>query len=180
MTSNNSALIETERLLIRKYSDGDINELSALMSDPEVMEYYPAVLSRQEAEERLEGILGKYETVGFSWWAVILKETGEFIGQAGIIRRELEPKDERNLLGYMFKKEFWHHGYATEAARAVIDYGLSVLGLDRIDCNIRPENTPSLAVAKRLELTYERNLQYFGFEHELYFVERSPNGSRES
>jgi RimJ/RimL family protein N-acetyltransferase len=166
------ALIETERLFLRRFTDADIDDLFAMMSDPEVMYYYPGLLSREEAEKRLQSIIEEYETIGFSWWAVVLKETGEFIGQAGIVRRELEPGDERNLLGYMFKKEFWHRGYATEAARAVVDYGLSVLGLARIDCNIRPENAPSLGVAKRLALTYERNLQYFGFEHELYYVVR--------
>ncbi len=149
MQQQNPVLIETERLTIREFTRDDLEVLVQLLADAKVMQYYPAPLSRTEAQHWLERVLDDYNKHGMSWWCVELRGSGEFVGQAGLVVRTLDG-NESYLLGYMFAREFWGNGYASEAARGVIEYGLGHLGIPRIDCPIRPENGPSIRLARRL------------------------------
>lgn len=92
----------------------------------------------------------RYDKYGFGLWAVILKETNEFIGQCGLT---IQPwKDSEVLeIGYLFERKYWHNGYATEAAIACKRYAFETLGASEICSIIRDTNTASQNVAKRNE-----------------------------
>ena len=122
-------VIETERLLLRDYTMEDFDALYAIMSDPETMRHYPAPFDAERTRRWIAWNLENYEKYGFGLWAVVLKETGEFIGDCGVtiqnIDGELLPE-----IGYHIHKKHWRKGYAKEAARAVRDWASSNTAYD--------------------------------------------------
>lgn len=162
---------ETERLKIRMFTPADLEDLYAQLSDPDVMRYYPAVLSEEECRNWLHGILRDYRTSGFGMLAVHLKETGEYVGQAGIMRRLMDGC-EHHFLAYLMRKEFWGHGYASEAARRILDYGFQTLGIHKVEALIVPDNTRSIRLAERLGMHFDSTTQHQGREHRVYTLTR--------
>jgi [ribosomal protein S5]-alanine N-acetyltransferase len=164
--------LETERLKIRRFTEKDLDNLYSLLSDKEVMKYYPKPLSRVESEHWLKSILEDYKNNGVSWWAIFKGATGEFVGQVGILLRPIE-NTRRYMLAYMLKKEFWSRGYASEAVEKIIDYVHTAYGIDDILCLVRPVNIPSIRLAEKLGFEYERTVDYKGYEHRIYRVRTS-------
>ena len=89
---------------------------------------------------------------GFGYFAVILKESGKLIGQAGLMKSTING-NEAVELGYILDNAYWHYGYGMEAARACLEYAFEELGLKTVYCSIRPENVASIRVAKKLGMT---------------------------
>ena len=87
-------------------------------------------------------------------WATIYKETGEFIGRCGLTPMDIEGHEEIEV-GYMLAKEYWGQGLATEAAKAILEYGSNQVGLSRLICVINPENQASSRVALKIGMTLE-------------------------
>ena len=114
-------MIETERLLLREYTPDDFNALYEIVSDPETMAHYPAPFDEARTRRWIDWNLENYAQYGFGLWAVVLNETGEFIGDCGLtlqnIDGELLPE-----IGYHIHKKYWRRGFAKEAARAVRDW----------------------------------------------------------
>lgn len=143
-------VIETERLYLRKLTEDDYDNLCGILQDEEVMYAYEHAFSDSEVHEWLQRQLNRYIEYGnFGLWAVILKETGEFIGQTGLTIQECGGNKYLEI-GYLFKKAFWHRGFATEAAIACREYAFNVLGADSVYSIIRDSNTASQNVAKRV------------------------------
>ena len=111
------------------------------------------------------------EIHGYGLFSVILKRTGNLIGNCGLEHMELNGEEVVEL-GYDFVSHYWNQGYATEAARGCIRYARHELGNNKIHTLIRPENEPSLGVAAKLGMRIEKSVQYAGFEH--YMLSRSP------
>ena len=109
---------------------------------------YEGVFSDTEVREWLDRQLARYRSDGFGLWAVELSGTGELIGQCGLTWQEFDGGRVMEV-GYLFERAFWHHGYATEAARACRDYAFDVLGAEEVFSIIRDTNAASLAVARR-------------------------------
>lgn len=162
-------ILETNRLFLRKFKPQDEALLFPLLSDPEVMRFYPKPLNRRETREWLGKILRSYHKYGISWWAVHRKEKQDFIGQIGIIVQTLEEEDKVGL-SYMIHKQYWQQGYTTEAARAVLEHGFTTLKLSRIICLVRPSNIPSNSVARKLGFHIESTISYRGYKHYLYVL----------
>ena len=144
--------IETERLTIRAFDpDADAAAMVAVYCDPEVMSFIPGgVLDGLEAVKvELTRHAAAHESRGFSSWAVVERETGRVIGDAGF--GIFEPTGDVEL-GYTFAREYWGHGYATEAVSACLAAGLEHLSAPRIVVVVDRENERSLLVAKRLGL----------------------------
>lgn len=141
--------VETERLTLRPFREEDVLELFNLSQDPEVMRYIGdrRLPTLQETWRAVAGWLGHWDLRGFGQWAIQERGTGRFIGRAGIINPAEWPGPE---VGYVLGKEWWGHGYATEAARAAMDWGFEQIGFDDLISLIDPANTPSIAVATRL------------------------------
>ena len=115
-------MIETPRLLLRNYTLDDFDALYEILSDPETMQHYPAPYDEEKTRNWITWNLDNYEKYGFGLWAVILKETGEFIGDCGITLQNIDGEILPEI-GYHIHKKYWRRGFAKEAARAVRDWG---------------------------------------------------------
>ena len=102
-------ILETKRLILREMTKGDFGALTDMLYDEEVMYAYEHAFTEEEAEAWLNNQLKRYEKDGFGLWAVILKETGEMIGQCGLTKQQT-PEKEVLEVGYLFRKKFWHKG----------------------------------------------------------------------
>jgi RimJ/RimL family protein N-acetyltransferase len=146
--------LETERLLLRRWKDSDREQFHKMNSDPAVMEFLPKLVSREESDAMIVRIEEHFEQHGFGWWALEIKETGEFIGFTGLA----VPKFESHFtpcveVGWRLASPYWHKGYATEAAKAAVHFGFSEKGLKEIVSFTVPANRPSIAVMERLGMT---------------------------
>src|SRR5207253_11071343 len=121
-------MIETERLVLRRFTLDDLDELVALRSDPEVMRYI-GNQSREKIEQRLRYYIAHYEPHGFGMWGVVHKDRGALVGWCGLIFLDETPEVE---VGYGITKSYWGQGLMTEAARASLRYGFERAGLERI------------------------------------------------
>lgn len=115
-------MIETERLILRQYTLDDFPALYEILSDPETMQHYPAPFDEDRTRNWITWNLDNYEKYGFGLWAVVLKETGEFIGDCGITLQNIDGEILPEI-GYHIHKKYWRCGFGKEAARAVRDWG---------------------------------------------------------
>ena len=141
-------ILQTERLLLREMTQEDFPALCRILQDEQTMYAYEGAFSDSEAQVWLDRQLERYRQLGFGLWAVILKQTGEMIGQCGLT---MQPWKGQELLeiGYLFNRSYWHCGYATEAAQACRQYAFETLGADEVCSIIRDTNTASQQVALR-------------------------------
>lgn len=149
-------VIETDRLLLRTFTESDASLIYDLNCDPHVTRYtHDPVKDVAHAKEILEkAILPQYALYNHGRWAVHLKPTREFLGWCGLkYRAELNEID----LGYRFKKEAWGKGFATEAAYASIKYGFEKIGLQRIVGRAEMGNIGSWKVLEKCGMTYIGN-----------------------
>lgn len=140
--------LETERLILRDFLPGDFAALRRIM-DADTMWAYGHAFSDGEVAKWLAGQISRREVWGFSLCAVELKDGGEVIGQCGLTVQDCLGTHVPEI-GYVFSREHWHHGYATEAALAVRDWAFSSLGVNEVYAIIRDVNRASQRVALRL------------------------------
>ena len=158
-------ILETERLYLRKLNKDDFSNLCSILQDAQVMYAYEHAFTDSEAHDWLDRQIARYRQDGFGLWAVILKETGQMIGQCGITWQDALGIRVPEI-GYLFERAFWHHGYATEAAQACRDYAFRILGMDRVYSIIRDTNFASQNVAKRNGMSVCGSLvkHYYGMD----------------
>jgi RimJ/RimL family protein N-acetyltransferase len=164
-------MLETERLLHRKFKPDDLDKLIELRSDPEVNQYLGGSrLQNSEAiAKRIQFYFECYDKFGFGVAAMIWKETGEMIGWSGLM--PLEDTGEIEV-GYGMKKEFWGKGIGLETARAWLDYGFNKAGLTRIVAVAQPENAGSWRIMEKCGMHYEKTETHYGIECLFYAVAR--------
>jgi RimJ/RimL family protein N-acetyltransferase len=165
--------LETPRLILRELERDDLDPVAEMLAHPEVMRYWPRPCSREEAREWILRQQERYQRDGYGYWLAILRESGLPVGQIGVLRQEFAETVEVGL-GYILHRPFWGFGYAFEGAAACRDYVFETLGMPRAIALIRPENLRSQAVARRLGMTAERMVRYYGFDH-LVFVSYLPD-----
>lgn len=141
-------ILETERLSLRELTQDDYPALCRILQDERVMYAYEGAFSDAEVQEWLDRQLARYEKWGFGLWAAVLKETGEVIGQCGLTM-QLWKEREVLEIGYLFRRDCWHRGYATEAARACKAYAFEKLEAEEVCSIIRDINEASKRVAIR-------------------------------
>lgn len=158
-------ILETKRLYLRRLEQSDFEALCKILKDKEVMYAYEHAFSDAEAHEWLDRQLARYAEYGFGLWAVILKESGELIGQCGITMQDWNGRQVPEI-GYLFQKAYWHKGYATEAARACKHYAFDTLGLKEVFSIIRDNNSASRRVAERNGMSIAGTLtkHYYGMD----------------
>ena len=165
-------ILETPRLVLREFVPEDADALARVISDPETMRHYPAPFDRQGVEDWIQRNLRRYAGDGFSLWATVLRESGELIGDCGLIKQVVEGSEEIEI-GYHLRRDHWGKGLATEAARAVRDYGFAKLQVDRLISLIRPANLPSRRVAERNGMKLWKEVVWRDLPHCVYAVQRS-------
>lgn len=145
-------IITTPRLNLRQLTPADAERFYLLNADPEVIRYTgdAAFAAMDEAKEFLEGY-NHYEKYGFGRWAVIRKEDNEFLGWCGL---KYTPETDEYDIGFRFFKKYWNQGYATEAAKACLDYGLNDLGMKTIIGRAMKANSASIKVLEKIGMTY--------------------------
>lgn len=145
---------ETERLLLRGWRDEDREPFAALNADPEVMRWFPALLSRAESDALADRAAAHVEEHGWGLWAVERRVDGDFLGFVGLAVPRFEaaflPATE---VGWRLARAAWGHGYATEAAHAVLEVAFGALGLPEVVSLTAVGNTRSRAVMERLGMT---------------------------
>ena len=171
-----SIMIESERLIFRKITADDFDDLAVMFRDPDVMTAWEHTFSDEQIQKWIGNQISRYQKDGVGYFAAIRKETGEFVGQMGLLWSGI---DELRVLeiGYMLKRQYWGMGYATEGTAAFMQYAFTEIGLDKVYTSIRPENKSSIRVAERIGMKAEGSCikQYNSkdMEHTIYSKERS-------
>ena len=169
-------ILETERLLLRELEQADFSDLAELLQDPEVVYAYEHCFTREDVQEWLDRQQARYRNDGIGLWAVLLKDTGRMIGQAGLTKQPFEGEKVLEA-GYLLKKEFWHQGYAAEAAEACKNYAFRELKAEKVCSIIKKDNLPSIKVAERIGMIREAEFtaRYYNgdMRHYLYSISRS-------
>lgn len=145
-------MIKTKRLILREMSQTDFTDLCKILQDDEVMYAYEGAFTLEEIQRWLDNQIRRYKEDGFGLWAVLLKESGIMIGQCGLSMQDY--KENKILeIGYLFQKEHWHQGYASEAAIACKEYAFDKLNAKEVYSIIRDTNIASQNVAIRNGMT---------------------------
>jgi len=174
-TKNMNAVLETSRLLLRELTLDDAEKLSLVLSDPISMRYYPEAFSTEKVRRWILWNVDNYRAHGFGLWAVILKEENELIGDCGItlqnIEGELVPE-----IGYHIRNTYCGKGYASEAAKACIDFAFGTAGYDAVYSYMKEDNISSRRVAEKIGMTFVRCFQKIIDGHTiteaLYMIEK--------
>src|SRR5919197_2503155 len=142
-------ILETDRLTLRMLRAWDFGAYAEMCSDPEVMRYIGdgQPLARPLAWRNLAMMVGHWSLRGYGLWAAEERSSGALVGRVGFWNPEGWPGFE---LGWMLRRPFWGRGYATEGARAALQFAFTQLGQPRVISLIHPENAASIRVAQRL------------------------------
>jgi RimJ/RimL family protein N-acetyltransferase len=169
--------IETNRLLLRQFAMSDLDKLSPIFGDPEVVRYLgsgkPA--KREETEHALCTIIKHWERHGFGRWAVMFKGTRELIGYGGLRCFHGTPE-----LVYLLAKPYWGIGLATEIATTSLKYGFDEQRFERIIAMASLGNTASHRVMKKVGMSFEKNDYIYGMEIVHYSISSAAYVSRRS
>ena len=148
--------LTTARLLLRPWRDADLPAFAALNADPRVMEFLPKLLSSAESDALAAVIRSNGELRGFGWWAVEIQGEAPFIGFVGLSVPRFEAHFTPCIeIGWRLAYEYWHHGYAIEAARAAARFGFEELDLKEIVSFTATANVRSRRVMERLGMAHD-------------------------
>lgn len=143
--------VETDRLRLRRWREADRQPFAAMNADPRVMEHFPAVQSRDQSDAAYERIVSHFEQHGFGVWAVEVPGLSPFIGFVGLCIPRFDAAFTPCVeIGWRLDRAYWGQGFATEAARASLQFGFESLGLNEIVSYTVPANTRSRRVMERV------------------------------
>ncbi len=143
--------LETSRLILRNWAASDLEHFCLMNAAPDVMKYFPRVLTSAETERFYQDILAEFNEYGFGLYAVEVKATKEFIGFIGFHRATFDADFTPCIeIGWRLKKEAWGQGYATEGAGACLEYGFNELGLNEVVSFTAEINHPSINVMRKI------------------------------
>ncbi|MFG2248086.1 GNAT family N-acetyltransferase [Spirillospora sp. NPDC048823] len=146
--------LRTSRLVLRRWEDGDREPFAALNADPEVMEHFPAPLTRRESDALIDRIETRFDEEGFGLWALEVAGTGRFIGMTGLavvrFQAHFVPAVE---IGWRLARSAWGRGYAAEAARRALRAAFDDFHLDEVVSFTSTTNLRSQAVMTRIGMT---------------------------
>ncbi len=163
--------LETPRTFMREILGNDFDFLVRMMSDAEVMRYYPRPYTDRDVRDFINRMRTRYRDDGCGLWLVLDRESGEPLGRVGLMRQDVNGADEFEV-GYMIHRPFWRRGFATETATAVRDWAFGERRLPRVISLIRPENVPSQGVARNLGMTIVGQTDQAGVPHHVFAVNR--------
>jgi ribosomal-protein-alanine N-acetyltransferase len=171
--------LETERLILRELISSDDLGMFELDSDPEVHRFVgnKPVKHLEESRQMIENIRQQYIENGIGRWAVILKETNEFIGWSGIKLIKESVNNHQNFyeIGYRFIQKHWGKGYATEAGLAFVDFAFLEMKVENLYAYADSGNKNSRKVLEKLGMHYVNSFEYDGEEEVWYEIAMIPN-----
>lgn len=149
-------MIETERLILRKWKESDYKTFIEMNQDKDVMEFFPSTLTKEETLSMIERIKKHFEVNNFGLFAVELKETSEFIGFLGLSI----PRFEADFMpcveiGWRLHKKYWNNGYATEAGKACLRYAFEELNLEEVVSFTAKINKKSIKVMEKIGMEFD-------------------------
>lgn len=163
-------ILETDRLYLRKIQIDDYDALCPIFQDINVMYAWEHAFSDEELSAWIDENIMRYDRDGYSYWAVIEKETKQLIGVTGLIA---EQADNENYvgIGYIYKKSSWNKGYAFEGASACVNYAFKTCHMHEVTAQIRPENLSSRKVAQKLGMTIQKEfVKYYKGKEMKHFL----------
>jgi len=147
-------MIETERLILRRWRAADLEPFAAINADPAAMRFMPTTMTAEESCTMIERIEAHFETHGFGIWAVEAPGVTPFVGFVGLQRVPFEAHFTPAIeIGWRLSPAHWGRGYASEAAKAALRFGFENLNLDQIVSFTVPANKPSWSVMERIGMT---------------------------
>lgn len=139
-------IIKTDRLILRELNEDDFSALYEVLADSDIMKHYPYTFDETRVKNWIYKNIERYRIFGFGLWAVVLKETGEMIGDCGITMQDIDGFI-RPEIGYHINKRFQRRGFAKEAAQKCRDWAFGNTPFNVIYSYMKKENTASSAVA---------------------------------
>ena len=178
--------LETERLVLRPLSLDDLDVIAGWVADPETMRYIGTggARTREQARNTLDWMIETLEQQGFGHLAAERKDDGVLVGRSGLnvwnptnwtITRLDEAQGPVEIeTAYLFERQHWGHGYATEAASAIRDWAFANLDLERLIALIYPENVRSIRVAEKLGMQPAGDADMAGNQLVVYELGKTP------
>ncbi len=166
-------MFHTDRLQFRKYTMDDLQFYASLWGNEKVMRYIGngALKTYTQCKKSLEEwVIPSYKS-GLGLFVLIEKETGIRIGHAGLVKQNIDGKEEIEI-GYWLLPQYWGKGYAKEAAAAFRDYGFQALRINRLISLINPNHPASIFVARKTGLSYEKTTSFHGMDVLVYSIKR--------
>ncbi len=166
--------LETERLTMRHLKMSDLDKLMEFYQDEETMRFFDGIMWDDEARHQLMRTIDAYSEPGnasYGFLAVILKSTNELVGRCGLLKQTVLTTPEVEV-AYLIDRRHWNQGLATEAAQRLKEYALDDLGLKRVVSIIHKENKPSIRVAQKNGMTWQRDLPFNNLPCELWAVSK--------
>jgi len=148
-------IIETNRLILRTWEDYDLHAMLKINQDPKVMEYFPSLQDLEMTKNFIDKVNAHFENHGYSLYATVRKDTNEFIGFIGLLIADFEshftPATE---IGWRLSSTHWGKGFATEGAKAVLDYAFKELKIPEIVSFTAAGNAKSIRVMQKIGLQH--------------------------
>ncbi len=151
-------ILQTERLELRPFEPGDLDAFTAINADPEVMRYFTERKSHAETADWLARIAEHWARFSYGWGAAVERQSGRLIGMIGLssVHQDL-PFAPAVQVGWRLSRDAWGHGFATEGARALVEYGFQTLNAPEIVAFTVTDNAPSRRVMERLGMRRDTN-----------------------
>lgn len=148
-------IIKTPRLYLRQLKKEDYPFVCLFLQDIEVMYAWEHSFTGSEVTDWIDENIMRYERDGYSYWAVVERETEKLIGVCGLLAEQAD--EEKYVgIGYIFNKTYWNKGYAYESASACLAYAFDNLDIRMVTAQIRPENIASRKLAEKLGMTVKK------------------------
>ncbi len=162
---------QTPRLILRELTLEDMKDLYQIYQNKEICQYIPPMDTlEEELEKHAAYIQNVYPFYGYGLWGIFTSKDNILIGRAGIQNQTIDGQDELELC-YLIANEYQNHGYATEAGRKIIDFAIEELDAPRLVAVIAKGNAASCQVAKKLGMSYEKEVTYQGFDCYFYSID---------
>lgn len=161
-------ILQSDRLGFRPWCDTDMELMVSINSDPDVMQYFPSVMSRQQTEDSVQRFQRHQQEHGYCYFAVDQLQTKSFIGFIGLMQQQYPFSPQQVVdIGWRLDKRFWRQGLASEGARCCLEFASERLGLSKVVAVAPKVNVASIAVMKKIGMEYSGEFHF----------ERLPPGS---
>ncbi len=163
--------IETPHLTLRAWSPEDAQALFDILQEDGILRYFPNPKPppRSKADDYIAHHLAQWELHGYGHWAVVVRDGGQVVGWNGL---EYLPELDETEVAYLLSRGVWGRGYATEAARAAVQYGFEAAGLTAIIGLVHPDNAASIRVLEKCGMAFADRLTLWGLDMWRYRVHR--------